>query len=49
MFPDLAACLSRLSQDHETLGNNERRSGAQGILLLASVQTLMYRLAKVSF
>lgn len=28
MFSDLAAYISRLSQDHGTLGNNERRSGA---------------------
>ena len=49
MFPDLAAYISHLSQDHETLGNNERRSGAQGVLVSClSVQTLMYRLAKVS-
>ena len=49
MFPDLAAYISRLSQDHETLGNNERRSGAQGVLVSClSVQTLMYRLTKVS-
>ena len=49
MFSDLAAYISRLSQDHGTLGNNERRSGAYGILVsYLSVQTLMYRLAKVS-
>ena len=28
MFPDLATYISCLSQDHGTLGNNERRSGA---------------------
>lgn len=37
MFPDLAAYISRLSQDHETLGNNEREVGLKGIWFLASL------------